>query len=168
MFVLDMIEQHQSFGQFLANWPEDDIVGLLLYLKKHGSRLGGRTSQYFLRFVGKDTFMFTQDVVTVNKTQPINDLSKLFIENHFNGVPVLDDAEKVIGVVTQGDLIEQNKNLRDMFRGLLVEKSNFQIGWNGRNKNSLESSSIAPTWIRMDVRRFSKKYLQEKYFDLRL
>lgn len=65
MFVLDMIEQHQSFGQFLADWPADDIVGLLLYLKKHGSRLGGRTSQYFLRFMGKDTFMFTQDVVTV-------------------------------------------------------------------------------------------------------
>ena len=108
--------------------------------------------------------IMTQDVVTVNKTQPISDLSKLFIENHFNWVPVLDDAEKVIGVVTQGDLIEQNKNLRDMFRGLLVEKSNFQIGWNGRNKKSLEPSSIAPTWIHMDVRSFSKKYLQEKYF----
>ncbi|MFT7685268.1 MAG: 3-methyladenine DNA glycosylase Tag [Candidatus Azotimanducaceae bacterium] len=65
MFFLDIIEQHQSFGAFLADWPEDDIVGLLLYLKKHGSRLGGRTSQYFLRFVGKDTFMFTKDVVTV-------------------------------------------------------------------------------------------------------
>ena len=55
--------------------------------------------------------IMTKDVVTVNKRQPISDLSKLFIENHFNGVPVLDDAEKVIGVVTQGDLIEQNKNL---------------------------------------------------------
>jgi hypothetical protein len=50
------------------------------------------------------------------------------------------------------------------FRGVLVEKSNFQIGWNGRNKKSLEPSNIAPTWIHMDVRSFSKKYLQEKYF----
>jgi CBS-domain-containing membrane protein len=72
--------------------------------------------------------IMTQDVVTVNKTQPISDLSKLFIENHFNEVSVLNDAEKVIGVVTQGDLIEQNKKLCDKFRGLLVEKSNFQIG----------------------------------------
>ena len=55
--------------------------------------------------------IMTKDVVTVRKDQPISDLSKLFIENHFNGVPVLDDAEKVIGVVTQGGLIEQNKNL---------------------------------------------------------
>ncbi|MBC8282416.1 MAG: CBS domain-containing protein, partial [Nitrospinae bacterium] len=48
---------------------------------------------------------------TVNKNQPIRDLSKLFIENHFNGVRVLDEAGKVIVVGTQGDLIEQNKNL---------------------------------------------------------
>jgi CBS domain-containing protein len=55
--------------------------------------------------------IMTRNVVTVNKDQPISDLSKLFIENHFNGVPVLDDSGKILGVVTQGDLIEQNKNL---------------------------------------------------------
>ena len=55
--------------------------------------------------------IMTQDVVTVNKNQPIGDLSKIFIENHFNGVPVLDNTGKVVGMVTQGDLIEQNKNL---------------------------------------------------------
>ena len=55
--------------------------------------------------------IMTQDVVTVNKNQLIGDLSKIFIENHFNGVPVLDNTGKVVGVVTQGDLIEQNKNL---------------------------------------------------------
>ena len=55
--------------------------------------------------------IMTQDVVTVNKNQPISDLSKIFIENHFNGVPVLDNTGKFVGVVTQEDLIEQNKNL---------------------------------------------------------
>jgi len=55
--------------------------------------------------------IMTQDVVTVNKNQPISDLAIIFIENHFNGVPVLDNTGKVVGVVTQGDLIEQNKNL---------------------------------------------------------
>ena len=55
--------------------------------------------------------IMTQDVVTVNKNQPISDLAIIFIENHFNGVPVLDNTGKVVGVVTQGDLIEKNKNL---------------------------------------------------------
>ena len=65
IFVLDCIAEFGSFGRFLANWPEDDVVGLQLYLKKHGSRLGGHTGQYFLRFVGKDTLLFSKDVVTV-------------------------------------------------------------------------------------------------------
>ncbi len=55
--------------------------------------------------------IMTRKVVTVNKNLPIKELSKLFIENRFNGVPVVDDDGNVIGVVTQGDLIEQNKNL---------------------------------------------------------
>ncbi|MBC8284621.1 MAG: CBS domain-containing protein [Nitrospinae bacterium] len=55
--------------------------------------------------------IMTRKVVTVNKNLPIKDLSKLFIENQFNGVPVVDDDDNVLGVVTQGDLIEQNKNL---------------------------------------------------------
>ncbi len=55
--------------------------------------------------------IMTRAVVTVNKNLAIKELSKLFIENRFNGVPVVDDDDNVIGVVTQGDLIEQNKNL---------------------------------------------------------
>ena len=64
-FVQRESEAHGSFGAFLADWPADDIVGLQVYLKKEGSRLGGHTGQYFLRFVGKDTFMFSKDVVQV-------------------------------------------------------------------------------------------------------
>ena len=63
-FVLDTATEHGSFAKFIAKWPEDDQIGLLAYLKKHGSRLGGNTSQYFLRFVGKDSFILSQDVTT--------------------------------------------------------------------------------------------------------
>ncbi len=51
-----------SFGEFIANWPADDIVGLWLYLKKHGSRLGGNTGPYALRTMGVDTFLMSRDV----------------------------------------------------------------------------------------------------------
>ena len=72
-FVLDIAEQHQSFGKFLSEWPDDDLVGLLLHLKKTGNRLGGHTGQYFLRFVGKDTFIFSKDVVRVLISEGIVD-----------------------------------------------------------------------------------------------
>ena len=71
--VLSVAEQHGSLGAFLADWPDDDVVGLQQYLKKAGSRLGGHTGQYFLRFSGKDTFMFSKDVVRVLIEQGVVD-----------------------------------------------------------------------------------------------
>ena len=50
-------------------------------------------------------------VITVEKDTPISELSDLFVEYNINGIPVLNEDKKVIGIVTQGDLIEQNKNL---------------------------------------------------------
>lgn len=61
-FVLDVAKKHGSFAKFIANWPQDDLIGLWSYLKKNGSRLGGNTSQYFLRFMGKDSFILSKDV----------------------------------------------------------------------------------------------------------
>ena len=54
--------QQTPFGEFIAGWPTEDVVGLWLYLRKHGSRLGGNTGPFALRTLGVDTFLFTQDV----------------------------------------------------------------------------------------------------------
>jgi 3-methyladenine DNA glycosylase Tag len=63
-FVAEIAGEHGSFGKFLATWPKDDQVGLMELLAKRGSRLGGRTGQYFLRFVGWDGFVLSNDVVS--------------------------------------------------------------------------------------------------------
>lgn len=62
-FVLDVAEQHGSFGRFVAEWPDDDLVGLLAVLKRRGSRLGGRSGPRALRLMGKPAFILTRDVV---------------------------------------------------------------------------------------------------------
>jgi 3-methyladenine DNA glycosylase Tag len=62
VYVLDKQHSHGSFGNFIAQWPEDNITGLWLELKKHGCRLGGNTGPMMLRSMGKDTFLLTQDV----------------------------------------------------------------------------------------------------------
>lgn len=62
-FVAEMAKEHGSFGTFLAAWPKDDQVGLLELLAKRGTRLGGKTGQYFLRFIGWDGFVLSNDVV---------------------------------------------------------------------------------------------------------
>lgn len=62
-FLGDVSREHGSFGKLLAAWPKDDQVGLLEMLAKRGSRLGGMTGQYLLRFLGWDGFVTSKDVV---------------------------------------------------------------------------------------------------------
>jgi 3-methyladenine DNA glycosylase Tag len=62
-FVQDIAREHGSFGKFLATWPSSDEIGLLNLLHKRGSRLGGNTGMMFLRFIGWDGFVTSQDVV---------------------------------------------------------------------------------------------------------
>lgn len=63
LFVREMKAAHGSFSNYIADWPETDIVGLWADLKQRGDRLGGQTGRYFLRFMGKDTLILSQDVV---------------------------------------------------------------------------------------------------------
>src|SRR5476649_1152430 len=62
-FVTEIAQEHGSFGKFLAGWPADDQVGLMEFLAKRGSRLGGFSGQYFLRFLGWDAFVLQGDVL---------------------------------------------------------------------------------------------------------
>jgi len=55
--------QHGSFGAWIADWPEEDIIGLWDALQSQFNQLGGASGSYFLRMAGKDTFMLTGDVV---------------------------------------------------------------------------------------------------------
>lgn len=62
-FVSDIAAEHGSFGKFLATWPADDQIGLLEVLDKRGSRLGGFSGQYLLRFLGRDSYILTSDLI---------------------------------------------------------------------------------------------------------
>lgn len=61
--ILDLVEEYGSMGKLVADWPVEDLVGLWDLFKSKGSRLGGNTGPYFLRNMGKDTFLLTRDVV---------------------------------------------------------------------------------------------------------
>lgn len=63
VFLRSIAAEHGSAGAFFADWPRADYVGLLQLLKKRGSYLSGSTAQYFLRFMGVDSVVFSRDVV---------------------------------------------------------------------------------------------------------
>ena len=62
-FVTEIASEQGSFGKFLAIWPADDQVGLMEVFAKRGSRLGGFSGQYLLRFLGWDAFVLSGSVL---------------------------------------------------------------------------------------------------------
>ncbi|RML97772.1 hypothetical protein APX70_05365, partial [Pseudomonas syringae pv. maculicola] len=49
--ILDIEQEHGSFGTFIAQWPVVNITGLWQYLAKHGNQMGGLSSPRFLRMI---------------------------------------------------------------------------------------------------------------------
>ena len=63
-FINETTAEYGSFAKFIAQWPKNDQVGLMTYLKKNGSRLGGNSGQRFLRIIGFDAFILYSDMVS--------------------------------------------------------------------------------------------------------
>ncbi len=59
---LQSLRERGGAGVVLGGWPSTDYIGLLDLLKTGGSRLGGATGQYAMRFMGRDAFILSRDV----------------------------------------------------------------------------------------------------------
>jgi CBS domain-containing protein len=51
--------------------------------------------------------IMTRDVATVTPDAPVRDLAALMMEKHISGVPVLTDNGKIIGIVSESDLLHR-------------------------------------------------------------
>jgi 3-methyladenine DNA glycosylase Tag len=88
--MIEVAEEHGSFGAWLASWPGTDIIGLWEALAKRFSQMGGNSGPSFLRMVGKDTFVLTHSVTAALKrwagleTPPKNRKDRAAVQSHFN------------------------------------------------------------------------------------
>jgi CBS domain-containing protein len=55
--------------------------------------------------------IMTKEVITVQEDMTIEALGRIFIEKRISGAPVLDNKEKLVGVVTENDLVRKNSRL---------------------------------------------------------
>ena len=62
-FLQDLAGEYGSAAKCFAAWPAEDYAGLLEMLKKRGSRLGGRVGAIAMRFMGRDGYLLSEDVV---------------------------------------------------------------------------------------------------------
>ena len=55
--------------------------------------------------------IMTRDLITVSPQTDILKAARLLLENHINGMPVIDETGKLVGILCQSDLVVQQKKL---------------------------------------------------------
>lgn len=85
VFIRRVSAEAGSFGRKVGDWSASDYTGLLGWLGKEGSRLGGATGSYMLRHMGKESFILSQDVV-----------ARLEAEGVIDGPPTSAKAMKAV------------------------------------------------------------------------
>ncbi|MFV2038508.1 MAG: CBS domain-containing protein, partial [Paracoccaceae bacterium] len=75
----------------------------------------------------------TKSVVTASPDSKIDDIAALMLKNHISAVPVLDDAGKIVGLVSEGDLMRRvegaAKERRSWWLWMLTSPSNELQEW---------------------------------------
>ncbi|MDI6709745.1 MAG: CBS domain-containing protein [Thermoanaerobacterales bacterium] len=56
--------------------------------------------------------IMTRDVITVCPEDDVEKAARLLLEHHVSGLPVVDDAGKLVGIVSEADLVLQEKGVR--------------------------------------------------------
>lgn len=72
----------------------------------------------------------TPDPVTVQPETPVDDIARLLLAHRINGVPVIEGAGRLVGVVTAEDLIHRGADERLEPRES-VWKENFWVSFLG-------------------------------------
>ena len=55
--------------------------------------------------------IMTTDVITISPEAEVAQAAQLLLENRINGVPVVNEAGELVGILCQSDLIIQQKNI---------------------------------------------------------
>lgn len=56
--------------------------------------------------------IMTADVIVVRKNDTIEKIAKILLEKRIGGVPVVDEENKVVGIVSETDIMKKEKNIK--------------------------------------------------------
>jgi CBS domain-containing protein len=69
----------------------------------------------------KASEIMTRSVVTVGRGTPVAQAIRLMLDNHVSGLPVLDDDGKLVGILTEGDLLHRSETGTERHRPRWLE-----------------------------------------------
>jgi len=55
--------------------------------------------------------IMTPETITISPETDVSQAARLLLEKHINGIPVVDSARRVVGILCQSDLIAQQKKI---------------------------------------------------------
>jgi CBS domain-containing protein len=64
--------------------------------------------------------VMTRNVITVGRETSVADAIRLMLDNHFSGLPVLDNG-KIVGILTEGDLLRRSETATERHRPRWLE-----------------------------------------------
>ena len=108
---VETVRPNATLGEAAAQLLEHNI-GSVVVVDDDGHLEGILTATDFVRLAAEDAvasdvrvdeYMST-DVVTTTANDPITDVADTMIDNRFHHVPVVDDEEGVVGIITPTDL----------------------------------------------------------------
>lgn len=56
--------------------------------------------------------IMTTEVITVSPDDDVEKVARLLLEHHISGLPVVDGGGKLVGVISEGDLVGREKEVR--------------------------------------------------------
>ncbi len=72
--------------------------------------------------------IMTTKVVTVSPEMDLKSCAAIFIEHNISGAPVVDDHKQLVGIITEGDLVRQQKPVRKPLYLVFLD-ANFPINY---------------------------------------
>lgn len=89
--------------------------------------------------------IMTCEVITVSKDADVLEAAKIMLSRHINGLPVVDGADRLVGIICQSDLVAQQKKLPvpslfSLFGGYIPLTSTEQLD---REVNKIAAMTVA-------------------------
>jgi CBS domain-containing protein len=82
----------------------------------------GATDKGGLAMFAKD--VMTRDIITVSPSTPVRALASLLIKNQISGAPVVDKTGRIVGVVSEADIVaKKGKDVRSIMSKQVIRVS---------------------------------------------
>lgn len=81
--------------------------------------------------------IMTRKVITISPKLELKEAAMVFVENNISGAPVVDENNRLVGIITEGDLVRQQKPVQKPLYLVFLDSS-FPVNYK-KIKNELEA-----------------------------